>query len=46
MRTCFSRRRFLESAVGYALLLMVQGCGGGGGASLSDSAATLGTMPL
>ena len=45
MRTSLSRRRFLEPAVGSVLLLMVQGCGGGGGASHADSPATLGTTP-
>ena len=45
MRASLSRRSFLEPAVGSVLLLMVQGCGGGG-ASLADSAATLGTTPL
>jgi hypothetical protein len=45
MKTDLSRRRFLEPALGTAILLLIPGCGGGGdgGMSLADSAAALGT---
>ena len=48
MKTDLSRRRFLEPALGTAILLLVPGCGGGGsygGLGLADSAAALGTTP-
>jgi len=48
MKTDLSRRRFLEPALGTAILLLLPGCGGGGsygGMSLADSAAALGTTP-
>jgi hypothetical protein len=49
MKTDLSRRRFLEPALGTAILLLMPGCGGGsgdsGGTSLADSAAALGATP-
>ena len=48
MKTDLSRRRFLEPALGTAILLLIPGCGGGGdygGTSLADSAAALGATP-
>ena len=47
MKTDLSRRRFLEPALGTAILLLIPGCGGGGSGymNLADSAATLGTTP-
>jgi hypothetical protein len=48
MKTDLSRRRFLEPALGTAILLLMPGCGGGGsdaGMSLADSAAALGATP-
>ena len=47
MKTDLSRRRFLEPALGTAILLLIAGCGGGGSGNmnLAGSAAALGATP-
>ncbi len=45
MKTTLSRRHFFEPALGTVMLLILPGCGGGGGTSIADAAAALGATP-